>query len=63
MVADEIKDLAERAGGSTKEIAELIKTIQSESKNAINAVERGAHNVDRGVEVSNEAERDRKSVV
>lgn len=63
VVADEIKDLAERAGASTKEIAELIKTIQSESKNAINAVERGAHNVDRGVEVSNEAERALKKIL
>jgi methyl-accepting chemotaxis protein len=63
VVADEIKDLAERAGGSTKEIAELIKTIQAESKNAITAVERGAHNVDRGVEVSNEAERALKKIL
>ncbi|XXS94822.1 methyl-accepting chemotaxis protein [Sorangium sp. So ce590] len=63
VVADEIKDLAERAGGSRKEIAELIKTIQSESKNAIAAVERGAHNVDRGVEVSNEAERALKKIL
>ena len=63
VVADEIKDLAERAGGSTKEIAELIKTIQAESKNAIVAVERGAHNVDRGVEVSNEAERALKKIL
>jgi methyl-accepting chemotaxis protein len=30
-VGDEIKDLAERAGASTKEIADLIKTIHSES--------------------------------
>jgi methyl-accepting chemotaxis protein len=63
VVADEIKDLAERAGASTKEIADLIKTIQSESKNAILAVERGAHNVDRGVEVSNEAERALKKIL
>ncbi|MFO0611280.1 MAG: methyl-accepting chemotaxis protein [Polyangiaceae bacterium] len=63
VVADEIKDLAERAGGSTKEIAELIKTIQSESKNAIGAVERGAQNVSRGVEVSNEAERALKKIL
>jgi methyl-accepting chemotaxis protein len=63
VVADEIKDLAERAGASTKEIAELIKTIQSESKNAIQAVERGALNVDRGVEVSNEAERALKKIL
>ena len=63
VVADEIKDLAERAGASTKEIADLIKTIQAESKNAINAVERGAQNVDRGVEVSNEAERALKKIL
>jgi methyl-accepting chemotaxis protein len=63
VVADEIKDLAERAGASTKEIADLIKTIQSESRNAIQAVERGAQNVDRGVEVSNEAERALKKIL
>ncbi|HEY8078136.1 MAG TPA: methyl-accepting chemotaxis protein, partial [Labilithrix sp.] len=63
VVADEIKDLAERAGASTREITDLIKTVQSESKNAITAVERGAHNVDRGVEVSNEAERALKKIL
>ncbi len=63
VVADEIKDLAERAGTSTREITDLIKTVQSESKNAILAVERGAHNVDRGVEVSNEAERALKKIL
>ncbi len=63
VVADEIKDLAERAGTSTREITDLIKTVQAESKNAIAAVERGAHNVDRGVEVSNEAERALKKIL
>lgn len=63
VVANEIKDLAERAGASTKEIAELTRTIQNESKNAIAAVERGAKNVDRGVEVSNEAERALKKIL
>jgi methyl-accepting chemotaxis protein len=63
VVADEIKDLAERAGASTREITDLIKTVQSESKNAITAVERGALNVDRGVEVSNEAERALKKIL
>jgi len=56
VVADEIKDLAERSGVSTKEIAELIKAIQSESRNAIDAVEHGNHNVDMGVKVSADAE-------
>jgi len=63
VVADEIKDLAERAGASTREITDLIKTVQGESKNAITAVERGAHNVERGVEVSNEAERALKKIL
>ncbi len=63
VVADEIKDLAERAGASTREITDLIKTVQTESRNAIAAVERGAHNVDRGVEVSNEAERALKKIL
>lgn len=57
VVADEIKDLAERSGVSTKEIANLIKTIQSETINAISAVERGNQNVDKGVQVSDDAER------
>ncbi|MBN2718962.1 MAG: chemotaxis protein [Deltaproteobacteria bacterium] len=57
VVADEIKDLAERSGVSTKEIASLIKTIQSETLNAISAVERGNQNVDKGVQVSDDAER------
>jgi methyl-accepting chemotaxis protein len=63
VVADEIKDLAERAGASTREITDLIKTVQAESKNAITAVERGALNVDRGVEVSNDAERALKKIL
>ncbi len=63
VVADEIKDLAERAGASTKEIAELIKTIQSESKKGIAAVQLGASTVDRGVEVSAEAERALKKIL
>jgi len=56
VVADEIKELAERSGASTKEIASLIKTIQEQTKNAVQSVERGAATVDRGVEVSAEAE-------
>ncbi len=63
VVADEIKELAQRAGASTREITDLIKTVQAESKNAITAVQRGAYNVDRGVEVSNEAERALKKIL
>ncbi len=57
VVADEIKELSERSGVSTKEIADLIKSIQVESLNAISAVEQGNVRVDEGVRVSAEAER------
>jgi methyl-accepting chemotaxis protein len=63
VVADEIKELAERSGVSTKEIAELIKAIQSESRNAITAVEQGNSNVDEGVEISVEAEQALKKIL
>ncbi len=56
VVADEIKDLAERSSASTKDIGELIKSVQAESRNAIDAVERGAKSVDEGVKVSHQAE-------
>ncbi|MHB8417043.1 MAG: methyl-accepting chemotaxis protein [Myxococcales bacterium] len=56
VVADEIKDLAERTGLSTKEIAELVQSIQDESHNAIAAMERGVKNVEEGVRLGGEAE-------
>jgi len=55
VVADEIKDLADRVGASTKEIGKLIKAVQDESGNAINAVRRGAERVAEGERLSREA--------
>ena len=37
VVAEEIKDLADRTSSSTKEITELIGSIQEESRNAVSA--------------------------
>jgi methyl-accepting chemotaxis protein len=56
VVADEIKDLAERTGASTKEISELIRSIQEESSNAVMAMERGVKNGEEGVRLGQEAE-------
>ena len=56
VVADEIKDLAERTGASTKEIADLIRSVQEESKNAIVAMDKGGKLVDEGVRLGGEAE-------
>ncbi|UCE85074.1 MAG: methyl-accepting chemotaxis protein [Deltaproteobacteria bacterium] len=55
VVADEIKDLADRVLRSTKEIGDVIRAVQAESSNAIGAIERGARSVHRGVELSAEA--------
>lgn len=56
VVADEIKALAERTGASTKEIADLIKTVQSESRNAITTMSKGVDAVEEGVRLGHNAE-------
>jgi methyl-accepting chemotaxis protein len=55
VVADEIKDLADRVLASTKEIGSLIRAVQDESNNAIGAIERGGQSVASGVDLSAEA--------
>jgi methyl-accepting chemotaxis protein len=55
VVADEIKELADRVMASTKEIGSLIRGVQAESEAAVTAIERGADSVWKGVERSAEA--------
>jgi methyl-accepting chemotaxis protein len=55
VVADEIKDLAERVLASTKEIGDLIRAVQEEGENAIGAIETGTESVASGVDLSAEA--------
>ena len=50
VVADEVRKLAERTGKATKEIAEMIRTIQSETKNVVTAMQAGTKEVELGVE-------------
>jgi methyl-accepting chemotaxis protein len=57
VVADEIKDLAERVGSSTKEIGKLIRAVQDESGNAVGAVRRGSELVAEGERLSQDAGR------
>jgi methyl-accepting chemotaxis protein len=56
VVADEIKDLAERTGASTKEIAEVIRSVQEESRNAAAVMNQGVRNVEEGVQLGREAQ-------
>ena len=55
VVADEIKDLADRVLASTKEISALIRAVQQEASNAIGAIEGGTRSVESGVDLSAEA--------
>ncbi|HVH05552.1 MAG TPA: HAMP domain-containing methyl-accepting chemotaxis protein [Myxococcota bacterium] len=57
VVADEIAELADRVLTSTKEIGGLIRAVQTESLNAAEAIERGAHSVQQGVGLAAEAGR------
>jgi methyl-accepting chemotaxis protein len=55
VVADEVRKLAERTTQATKEIAQMIKTIQEETKKAVSAMTAGTDKVDAGVESAREA--------
>jgi methyl-accepting chemotaxis protein len=55
VVADEIKDLADRVLENTQEIGALIRGVQEESQTAAQAMERGALQVKSGVSLAAEA--------
>lgn len=57
VVAEEIKELADRVLASTKEIGGLIRAVQEESENAVGAIEAGSASVMSGVDLSAEAGR------
>jgi len=55
VVADEVRKLAERSSLATKEIATLIRSIQSTVGEAVTAMQSSAHEVEAGVERANSA--------
>jgi len=55
VVADEIKELADRVLENTQEIGAVIRAVQRESQGAAHAMERGAERVGRGVGLAAEA--------
>lgn len=50
VVADEVRKLAERTTKATKEIAAMIASIQSETKSAVQAMDKGSGEVQTGVD-------------
>lgn len=55
VVADEVQRLAERSGKATKQIDALVKTIQSDTNEAISSMERSTSEVVLGAELSQDA--------
>jgi hemerythrin-like metal-binding protein len=50
VVADEVRALAERTTKATREIGQMIKAIQQETKTAVTAMEEGVSEVEQGTE-------------
>lgn len=55
VVADEVRNLAEKAASATQEIAKLIKDVQKTTQEAIQAMDEGAAEVEAGVVQANES--------
>jgi methyl-accepting chemotaxis protein len=55
VVADEVRKLAERSAKATKDIATLIKNFQSETQQAVIAMEEGTREVEAGYRVTTQA--------
>jgi twitching motility protein PilJ len=57
VVAEEVQRLAERSGEATKQISALIKTIQTDTQDAVSAMERSTQGVVEGTKLSDDAGR------
>jgi len=55
VVAEEVQRLAERSGEATKQIGMLVKTIQSDTQDAVAAMEKSTQGVVDGAQLSNAA--------
>jgi twitching motility protein PilJ len=54
-VAEEVQRLAERSGDATRQIAALVKTIQTDTQDAVAAMERSTQGVIQGAHLSDDA--------
>jgi len=57
VVADEVRKLAERSQRETKAICDLIRSVQDDTRQAVESMERGAERVEAGTTQAAEAGR------
>jgi methyl-accepting chemotaxis protein len=58
VVADEVRKLAERTGGATTEIDQMIQTVQSQAREAVNIMEQGSSGMEEGLRLAEAAASD-----
>ena len=63
VVADEVRKLAERTTTATKEISQMIKNIQEETRTAVSAMEEGTRQVEAGVKSTAQAGDSLKEII
>ncbi|MFB3137488.1 MAG: methyl-accepting chemotaxis protein [Nitrospirales bacterium] len=56
VVADEVRKLAERTTKATKEIGDMIRQIQTDTKNAVTSMEEGTRRATNGVDLVNKTD-------
>jgi methyl-accepting chemotaxis protein len=63
VVADEVRKLAERTTRATKEIAAMIKQIQTDTAEAVDSMNKGTNEVERGKELAHRAGDSLKEII
>lgn len=63
VVANEIKDLAEKTSSSAKEVSEIIGAVEAESDLAVKSMEKGYESVEEGLRLSMEAGEGLKKII
>jgi methyl-accepting chemotaxis protein len=63
VVADEVRKLAERTTKATREIADMIKKIQQDTRGAVSSMDEGTRHVDQGIDLAEKAGKSLTTIV